>query len=319
MARRYVSHEGFDDLLAQQSQVVALSDAVAHYGHGAVRWRVGQGRWQRPRTGVLVTHSGPLTPTQQLWVDLLASGSGAVLAGLTAASSDGMRGFDTDVTHILVPHPRKVTQRPGIVIHRSATLTDRDVHPVRLPPRTRLARSLVDAAAWAATDGRARALLAAGVQQRLTRVSDLRAVVDRFPTLPRRRLIRITLDDVEGGAQALSEINFTRLVRRFGLPEPDRQVVRRDRHGRRRWLDVYFDKWGVVVEIDGFWHMEAEQWWADMDRDNELIIAGEQVLRYPTFVVREQPELIARQVLTALHRAGWSPDSHRAPKWGDSR
>ena len=130
-------------------------------------------------------------------------------------------------------------------------------------------------------------------------------MVGRSPTLPRRRLIRVTLNDIAGGAEALSEIDFGRLVRRFGLPNPDRQVVRRDGRGRRRWLDVYFDKWGVVVEIDGFWHMEAETWWADMERDNELTIAGERVLRYPTFVVREQPETVARQIIAALRAAGW--------------
>lgn len=301
----YAPHQDFDELLAQQSGVVALPDAVAHFGIGGVRWRVERRRWRRPRPGILVTHSGPLSHTQQLWVDLLAAGTGAVLAGLTAACGDGLRGFDANGTHILVPHSRKVTPRAGIVIHRSANLDARDVHPARLPPRTRLPRSLVDAAAWAATDDRARAVLAAGVQQRLTRVRDLRAVVDRFPTLPRRRLIRVTLDDIDGGAQALSEINFSRLIRRFGLPEPDRQVVRRDRDGRRRWLDVYFDRWGVVVEIDGFWHMEAEQWWADMDRDNQLTIAGERVLRYPTFVVRDDEKLVAYEIGAALRAGGW--------------
>ncbi|WP_300608965.1 hypothetical protein [Trebonia sp.] len=62
-----------------------------------------------------------------------------------------------------------------LVVHYSRNLTSRDIHPVRQPPQTRLARSLVDAATWMATDRGAQAVLAAGVQQRLVRVTDLMA------------------------------------------------------------------------------------------------------------------------------------------------
>jgi hypothetical protein len=43
---------------------------------------------------------------------------------------------------------------PGlrVIVHYSSALGHSDVHPVRQPPRTRIARSLVDAAAWMATD-----------------------------------------------------------------------------------------------------------------------------------------------------------------------
>lgn len=238
-------------------------------------------------------------------MDVLSSGNGVILAGLTAASCDGLRGFEPEATHVLVPWGRKVARRASIVVRRSRHLDTTDVHPARLPPRTRLPRSLIDAAVWAASEDRARAILAAGVQQRLVRVGDLRGVIDRLPTLPRRKLIRRTLADIAGGAEALSELDFLLLVRRFGLPEPTRQAVRRDAYGRRRWLDVYFEPWGVVVEVDGCWHMDARTWWADMDRDNELTIVGERVLRFPSFALREQPERVAHQIAAALRSAGW--------------
>lgn len=305
MAWPVAARDEFDERLARQSGVVTLAEATTTLGIAAVRWRLERGLWQRPRAGVVVTHSGPLDREQRLWVDVLASGEGAVLGGLTAACCDGLRGFEPEATYVLVPHGRKVVQRAGIVVRSSRRLDAPDVHPVRLPPRTRLPRSLIDAAVWASTGNRARAVLAAGVQQRLVRVSDLHEVTARLPRLPRRRLIRLTLSDIAGGAEALSELRFVQLVRRAGLPEPTRQVVRRDRHGRRRWLDAYFDPWGVVVEIDGCWHMEVQAWWADMDRDNQLTIAGERVLRYPSFAVREQPERVAHQIAAALRSAGW--------------
>jgi hypothetical protein len=58
-------------------------------------------------------------------------------------------------------------------MHYSQELGDRDVHPLRHPRRTRIARSLVDAAAWMPTDGGAMTVLAAGVQQRLVRTTRL--------------------------------------------------------------------------------------------------------------------------------------------------
>jgi hypothetical protein len=97
------------------------------------------------------------------------------------------------------------------------------VHPTRQPRRTRIARSLVDAAAWMPADRGAMAVLAAGVQQRLVRVDDLRQVVARIETLRRRTLMTGILDDITGGAQALSELDFTRqVVRAYRLPEPSR-------------------------------------------------------------------------------------------------
>ena len=103
-----------------------------------------------------------------------------------------------------------------MVVHRSRALGPDDVHPARWPPRTRLPRSLPDAAAWSRSDNAARALLAAGVQQRLVRADQLTEALERFPTLRRHALIAGTLADIAGGAQALSELDFARLTRRHG-------------------------------------------------------------------------------------------------------
>jgi hypothetical protein len=203
-----------------------------HFGPGGVGGRVAcrlaSGRWRRVAPGVLVTHSGPLTWEQRLWVPLLAAGNGAVLAGLTAARLDGLEGFEDPRTHLLIPASRRV-RKPlaDVAVHRSRRLTPGDVHPLRRPPRTRIARSIVDAAAWAATDRAAQAVLAAGVQQRLTRAADVGSVLEQSPRVRRRGLMLKTLADVAGGAEALSELDFCALVRRCGLGEAARH--RRDR------------------------------------------------------------------------------------------
>ena len=168
-----------------------------------------------------------------------------------------------------------------------------------------MARSLVDAAQWARSDDEARAIVAAGCQQRLVRPDDLRATVERMPRARRRSLVIETAAMASLGAASLPEIDFVRLCRRYRLPLPDHQVARRDASGRLRYLDVYWGRYHLHVEIDGLWHTDAESWWADMRRQNELWIAGDRVLRFPAWMVRHRPAAVAGQLRAALRTAGW--------------
>ena len=72
-------------------------------GEGRVRWLVTSGRWQRPAKGVVVTHSGTRTPDEWVSSELLAQGPRAVLGGLTAATLDGLKNFDSASTFIMLP------------------------------------------------------------------------------------------------------------------------------------------------------------------------------------------------------------------------
>ena len=261
-----------------------------------------------------MAHSGPLTRQQTLRVAVLWAGKGAALAGLTAARLQGFRGFDEKAgsIHLLIPaavrHAKRSIQPPfPVVVRYSRHLAPADIHPARQLPQTRIARSLVDAAAWMGTDRGAQAVLAAGVQQRLVRVSDLLAEIERNERLRRRTIISQTLGDIAGGAHALSELDFTRLVvRQFKLPAPARQVARRDEQGRSRWLDAVWEEAQLVVEIDGAGHIDALTYWDDMDRGNGLQLGHYRVLRFPAWVVRYQPDYVAAQIRQALREAGCS-------------
>ena len=88
---------------------------------------------------------------------------------------------------------------------------------------------------------------------------------------------------------------------------PTRQLRFRDLAGRIRFLDAVFDPWKVAVEIDGAHHDDVPQRWDDHERDNALALATYTILRYPTHVVREQPERVAAEIRMALTRAGWRP------------
>jgi Protein of unknown function (DUF559) len=301
------------DVLSRHDGVLSLGFAMKYLTRDALRWRVSSGRWQQPCRGIVVAQSGPLTEFQALRIAVLWAGPGGALAGLTAASLDGLQGF-TDrgpcverPIHVLVPvssPPRRTRPSLPLVVHYSRLLGADDIHPLREPRRTRMARSLVDAAVWMATDRGAQAVLAAGVQQRLVRIADLTAIVARNQRLPRRGMITDTLEDIAGGAHALSELDFTRLIRRYRLPPPDRQASRTDSGGRRRWLDAVWKTARLAVEVDGRHHMDAAQYWADMDRDNDLTVDGYRVLRFPAFLVRYHPGYVAQKIAAAL-RTAW--------------
>src|SRR5260370_21774665 len=111
------------ELCEAQAGVITVASAFKYLGEPAVRWRLASGRWRRVSPKVLVTQSGPLTDQQRLWVPLLASGDGAVLAGLTSATLDGLAGFEDRRISLLVPPPRPARQAlPGVVVHRSRRL-----------------------------------------------------------------------------------------------------------------------------------------------------------------------------------------------------
>lgn len=165
----------------------------------------------------------------------------------------------------------------------------------------------MDAAQWAGSDEEARAIVVAGCQQRLTRSEEILAVIERMPRARRRALVLETIGYVRLGAEAVSEIDFVKLCRAYGLPQPDLQRTRTDATGRVRYLDAFWEEYRIHAEVDGGYHLTAESYWADMERQNGLWIDGELVLRFAAWGVRHQPERVANQLRRALLLRGWRP------------
>lgn len=147
------------------------------------------------------------------------------------------------------------------------------------------------------------AILAAAVQQRLVRPDELIETVTAATRVRHRAVLLAAARDIAQGAEALTEIDFARLGRRHGLPEPLRQAVRRDPSGRRRYLDAEWkrrDGRRVVAEVDGALHLAAGRWWDDQLRQNELVIADDLVLRFPSVVLYAEEEVVVGQLRRAL-------------------
>jgi hypothetical protein len=267
------------------------------------RYEVRSRRWQRLGR-CYIAQNGPLTEQQREWVAVLNGGRTAALAGRSAAASGGLRGWSDGLIHVILQRGASTPPKiDGVKIHW--TRGSVDIHPAACPPRVRTAPALLQASGWMRSDRAAMGVLAAGVQQRLVRVVDLQTASAGVADVRRRRLIDLTLGDIEGGAQALSEIDAARLCRGAGLPEPSRQSVRLDPRGRRRYLDLEWSEWRLAAEIDGQQHMEVRQWCDDLLRQNELVIARADILRFPSLVVRSAGDVFADQVSRALVARGW--------------
>jgi hypothetical protein len=297
-----LSRHDLGGLAASQAHV-CTRDQLRALGISTDRIRnaLRSGRWQACGPRVVVLHSGPLSETQLWWAAVLGTGDPqCALAGLTAARVHGLRGFETDVVHVVVRRDTRVCPVPGVRVHVSRRFSAAaDVHPTHRPPMVRRERAVLDAAVWSPRPRLACALVAAAVQQRLTTATRLRAELLAAGSVRHRRILLAVLGDIEGGAHSLSEIDFGPLCRGAGLPPPVRQAVRTDRFGRRRYLDAVLrrrDGTTFAVEVDGAVHLLARSYWEDMDRGNELVIAGERLLRFPSVAIRLDPDRVVDQL-----------------------
>jgi hypothetical protein len=289
---------------AQRNMASRAQLASAGIGKHAVEAQLQAQRWRALGPTVIALHNGPLQKVQQWWAAVLAAEGPAALAARTAAEAAGLTGWETDVVHIVVQRGAKVNAVAGLAlkVHESRRFEMEDVHPSRTPPQVTIERALVDAAVWSRRPRTACGLLAAGVQQRLTTAMRLREELESAGRVRFRALLLAVLGDIEGGAHAVSEVDFLRFCRRHGLPEPVLQV-RADTRGRRRYLDATFTRKDgrlIGVEIDGAAHLLVATYWTDMTRLNDLVIGGRRILRFPSFVIYADDPLAVAQLRAAL-------------------
>lgn len=284
--------------------VFRTADLVARHSRSYVRHAVSSGRWQRPLRGVIVTHNGPISQAERHVVRLLSCPPGSVLAGATALELAGLVGFESSTTFVAIPEGADRPHRDGLVTHWSTQLDAVDVHPVLDPPRTRVARSLVDFASWCGNDRYARAATIAAFQQGLVRAQQVHEALDRRGQPRRKSIVRESVLDAQGGMQSLPEVDFDALVVMAGLPRPTRQRAVKAADGTY-YLDAAWDEYGVAVEIHGLPHHGIVSWSDDLVRANEIVITGPRLLIFTSYTIRHEPEVVVDQLVRALRSGGW--------------
>jgi hypothetical protein len=293
------------DLLTLQEGVLARDQAIgAGMSRHVIEAHVKAGRWQRLYRGVFVTFSGPIPRSARLWGAVLCAGGDAVLSYQTAAELWGLSDPTSSSIHVSVPRQAGTMSIPGTFLHHSARLPSAR-HPVRLPPLTKLEETVLDLASVSKSAEDAVAWPIKACQRRLTtpaRISDM--IADRARVRWRSDLVG-AIAVLEIGVQSQLELRYFRDVERsHGLPRGSRQVLVA-RGAARRYLDVRYAEYGVIVELDGVLAHPAEGKYRDARRDNANALNGYQTLRYEWRAVAYHPCETAIEVFTLLRRHGY--------------
>lgn len=195
----------------------------------------------------------------------------------------------------------------GVIVHRSADL------PVGSPPtRKRIPvttpqRTLVDLGAVASDDHVTRALEHCVVSQ-LVSIETVRNELAQVARRGRRGVqsLRRVLTDWPVDAvrpDSVLELAFARLCREAGLPTPVFQ------HpvtlaGRQRRIDFAYPDLMIAMEIDGFeCRTDRNVFQDERRRQNDLIQAGWQVLRFTWQDITRRPGYVTQTIQAAVSRA----------------
>ena len=277
------------------------------YGMGITRWELrGQlkaWRWQRVGEQSVCLHNGPIDQTAHWWAAVFQGGPRACLDGVTALQASGLQRYQESRIRVSVPRGAKVRRSRHYDIRQTRRWDEADLAAGGIP-RTRPEVAAVRGALWAKTDKQATHLLTVTVQQGISPPDAIGRELLRVRRHKRRLLLTDVVNDLLDGARSLGEIDFGRELRRRGLPEPQRQVLRRGKD-RRYYLDLYWPDYKLVVEIDGIHHSWVENVVGDALRQNALVLDDDKVLRVPLLGFRLCPDEFLDQIEEALAAGGW--------------
>lgn len=292
------------EIASAQANVVGRRQlAAAGVSRWVIRNEVAVGRWQRTGRQTVAIHNGQLDRGAQCWVAVLEVGRRAALDGVTALQHAGCSALTDDEIHVIVPKGSTPARPAGVVVHESRLYDERAVltNGIR---RTKPAVAAVHAALWAVTDRQATYFLLLAGQNRLARPADIATAVRSVRRHKRGAHVRRVVRDLAGGVQALSEFDVAGHLRRRGLPEPRRQVVRRRPSGTD-YLDCEFDGYDITLEIDGIGHDQPLQQLADLLRDIATMTSGKLVIRVPMVAFLLDPDAVLDALTELLTSRGW--------------
>lgn len=267
---------------------------------GRINHEIAVGRWSDVAPRVVAMQNGPLSEGQRLWLGPLHAGEGAALTHLTACVQGGLRWEGDGVVHVLTAKGDLVSPLAGFRFHQTRRPFAAWLHPFATPARVDIEHAPLLTAERDRRLRRAIGLVAAVVQQRLSTADRLLSASVEMTKLRHGHDLRLALGDIAGGAHSFAEIDIGRLCADRGLRPPRRQVMRTDAGGRRRYLDCEWDLPDgriLVLEIDGSFHMRAENWWKDMQRERSVVLDGRVVLRCASIEIHLEPERIAADLV----------------------
>jgi hypothetical protein len=268
--------------------------------------KVRHGLWQQVHLGVYATFTGVIEWDSRLWAAVLYAGPGGLLSHETAAEVLGLTDQRFPVIQVTIPQSRRVRPPQGMRIHRSTVDYPR-WRPLRgIPPHTFYADTIIDLVAAADNRDDAVAWISRGIARKLVTKSELTAAVAARGRLRWRDQLNEIIGTVAGGSHFPLEYRYGHDVERaHGLPAAVRQAKFVMPDGTRGFRDRCYEKYGLIVELDGAAYHPVEQRGRDQARDNEAAATTGATLRYGWADVAAAPCDTAGQVYRALRKRGY--------------
>jgi hypothetical protein len=262
------------EIAGRQHGVVTVEQlAEAGIDKDGVAWRVQAGRLHRLHRGVYAVGHRSLTWRGRWLAAVLAAGDGAVLSHTSAVALWEFLRPIQGPAHITVDAAVRRKSRPGIVVHRSRTLTRRDVTQRHGIAVTTPARTIEDA----------RGSLEPYLFRRALRQAELAG--HRVPHLS---AVKRTRSDLE--------LLFLGCCERHGLPRP---LVNHRVHGRR--VDFFFPDQRLAVETDSWtYHRGSVAFEDDHERDLALRAHHITTRRYTGDQLEAASDAVATDLREAL-------------------
>jgi hypothetical protein len=286
-------------LATEQHGVVSLSQLRDKgLGLGAINHRVRAGRLHRLYRGVFAVGHTRLSREGRWTAALLASGEGAVLSHVSAATLWDLRPSSATAIHVTVPTYAGRRRRPGVVLHRSRTLGAPDVAELDGFALTSVARTLVDLAGML-TRGSLERTVERSLELRLFDLAGLRAAIDARPTSRGcTALARVVAAIHDEPALTRSELEalMRDLCAAHGIDPPE---VNPRIEGYE--VDFLWRSRRLIVETDGHAHHGTRTAFErDRAKDARLTALGYRVVRFTYRQLVYEPDFVVSTLLALL-------------------
>jgi hypothetical protein len=259
-------------------------------------------RWYRPiYRGIYTPRHAVPTLRDRTVGAWLASGRGAVIAGVAASTLHGAAWVDSDVAVELIS-PSVRPQR-GLVVRHDILSDDERTRVAGLPVTT-VARTAYDLGRHLPRD-QAVARMDALKHATPFSVEDVVLLAKRHPGARGLRRLRTALPLVDAEAASPKETWLRLLLIDAGLPVPTTQIPALDGSWPVAWLDMGWAGYKVAAEYDGDQHRtDRRRYVKDQKRLRKLKAMGWIVIRV---IAEDRPDDVVGRVRTALLGRGWRP------------
>ncbi len=259
----------------------------------------------RVHRGVYRVRGGVLGPRAPLMAACLAGGPGTLASHRSAADLWGLAGIRSVAPEVISPRWRSLRSME-IVAHESNVLDSRDEAvadgvPVVTPLRTVF---LLGAVVHPAVVAQA---IDQGTKELMFTVGQIHRELIRLGRSGRDGIgaVREALDlreFADGTSESVLEQRFLQILRNHGFPAPARQYAISTATETLR-ADFAYPDTNVVIELDGQrWHSDADVFQRDRRRQNALVVAGWEVLRFTWDDVVRTPHAVVATLSARLPR-----------------